>query len=63
MLIPSDKNYASLIINRVPFNDYTTQIRQNFVRVEPFTPDTMADFKSLLKHLVNDEIGTEKIRL
>jgi Ca2+-binding EF-hand superfamily protein len=35
MVVPRDKNYASLVINRKPYN-----LNTNFPRGEPFTPET-----------------------
>lgn len=57
MVVPRDKNYASLILKRKSFNEGTA-----FPRDEAFTPETQHEFVSLLKMLGAAEIRAEQNR-
>ena len=57
MIVPKDRNYSSLLKSRKAYNAHF-----DFKRSEPFTPDTMVEFKQFLLRLINNEGRAETLR-
>eukprot|EP00347_Sterkiella_histriomuscorum_P016452 403353122 len=57
MILPMDKNYASLIISRSSYHH-----GQNYSRGECFIPETQRELLNVLNQLLQNEIRAEKLR-